>query len=157
MLRGMSLMFLTMIHPHQYCSSNMDLPRGFSLDPTRFTPISVIKVFFHGNQNSSTTNRKALQRSSLNLAAQRPLATTPSPAASIPTKDIEGNYLHKVQVLTGKGKSLFQQRWLSPQSLWAESDTSSIAKSQQVFALSGFGESGQITPPSGPPASRPRC
>jgi hypothetical protein len=99
-----------MIHPHHYCSSNIDIQRSFILDPTHFTPISVIKVFFHGNQNSSTTTRKALQRSSLILAAQRPLATTPSPAASRPTKDIEETHLHKVQVLTGKGKSLSLQR-----------------------------------------------
>jgi hypothetical protein len=84
-----------MIRPHQYCSSNVDIQRSFILDPTRYTPISVIKVFFHGNQNSSTTTRKALQRSSLIVAAQRPLAT-PSPAASIPIKRNEGSFLHKV-------------------------------------------------------------
>jgi len=37
---------LTMIRPHQYCSSTMGIPRSFILDPTRFTLISVIKVFF---------------------------------------------------------------------------------------------------------------
>jgi hypothetical protein len=95
MLRGMSSMFLAMIRPHQYCSSNVDIQRSFILDPTRFTPVSVIKVFFHGNQNSSTTTRNALQRSSLIVAAQRPLAT-PSPAASIPIKRTEGSSLHKV-------------------------------------------------------------
>jgi hypothetical protein len=86
---------LTMIRPHQYCSSNIGIPRSFTLGPTRFTPISVIKVFFHGHQNSSTTTRKALQRSSLLVAAQRPLAT-PSPAASIPIKGAEGPSLHNV-------------------------------------------------------------
>jgi hypothetical protein len=67
--------------------------------------MSVIKVFFHGNQNSSTTSRKASQRSSLIVAAQLPLAT-PSPAVSKPSKDTEENYLQKAQALTGKAKSL---------------------------------------------------
>jgi hypothetical protein len=58
-----------MIRPHQYCSSNMGIPRSFILDPTRFTPMSMIKVFFHGNKNSSTTTRKAFHRCSLIVAA----------------------------------------------------------------------------------------
>jgi hypothetical protein len=71
--------------------------------------MSAIKVFFHGNQNSSTTTRKALQRPSLIVAAQLPLAT-PSPAASIPIKDTQDPSLHKIQLLTGIGKSLSLQR-----------------------------------------------
>jgi hypothetical protein len=46
---------------------------------------------------------------SLIVAAQLPLAT-PSPAASIPIKDTQDPSLHKVQLLTGIGKSLSLQR-----------------------------------------------
>jgi hypothetical protein len=36
---------LTMIRPHQYCSSTMGIPSSFILGPTHFTPMSAIKVF----------------------------------------------------------------------------------------------------------------